>query len=505
MKNIVICCDGTWNTPDQQDRGVPAPTNVVRIFNAIRARADDGAEQRKYYHPGVGVDGSWWERTVKGGTGQGLDRNIMSAYRWLCDNYAAGDRIYLFGFSRGAYTVRSLVGFMACCGLLHTAGLGEAEAWQKVEQLFKRGYRSKIETGEVWRQLGWRFHGEHGGAAIPIYFLGAWDTVGALGIPDELALLNLIDNPRDHSFHDTVLSKQVLTARHAVALDELRASFQPTLWSAAPDQDAREMWFPGVHADVGGGYYESGLANGALKWMIDEAAKCKLAFSDNMVRQVQPDIHDIMHDSHTGVFSMLPTQPRSAPQLIGGDAIHPSALERQGNPPIHQCPYREIKDCPTKAPLSIDIFAQQKWNATGVWLEKGKTYTFSAEGEWLDASIKCGPDGTSDGHFSAGELAHVAGTALGEVEKLFTKLTGNQSADFRFTRRHEDMPWFCLVGSIANGGGADAKGYVRPHESFKIGTGLRYSPRESGYLYAYANDAWNCYGNNRGRVQLRIS
>ena len=139
-----------------------------------------------------------------------------------------------------------------------------------------------------------------------------------------------------------------------------------------------------------------------------------------------------------------------------------------------------------------------------MWLIAGTTYTFSATGEWLDSSIKCGPGGTDDGHFQLAEVAQIAGNLLGEFEAGFKKLTGNNSADFRFTRRHENMPWFSLVGAIANGGGANAKGYVEPHEAFLIGDGCTYTPLKSGYFYAYANDAWNCYGNNRGRVKLRI-
>src|SRR5690242_21842388 len=119
----------------------------------------------------------------------------MSAYRELCDHYdssGAGDRIFLFGFSRGAYTVRSLAGFMSCCGLLDPAGLEEPEIWTRIEQLFDRGYRRHTEKRDAWDRLGWRFRNA-ANEAVPIHFLGVWDTVGALGIPDDMAFLNLID------------------------------------------------------------------------------------------------------------------------------------------------------------------------------------------------------------------------------------------------------------------------------------------------------------------------
>jgi len=504
MKNIVICCDGTWNTPDKRDGGVPVPTNVVRLFNAAAEFDTAGTRQHKYYHPGVGTDGSWWDKVAGGGAGRGLDRNIVSAYRELCDHYRADDAIFLFGFSRGAYTVRSLAGAVACCGLLDTAGLTEAQTWARVEQVFELGYRRKRETRADWEALGWAFRNAPG-AAVPIRFLGVWDTVGALGIPDDMALLNLVDNLHDYTFHDTRLSASILTARHAVALDEMRASFQPTLWTAAPGQDARQVWFPGVHSDVGGGYREIGLSDGALDWMIREAAPCGLAFNPAVTAQIRPDHLDVIHDSVRGAFAVLPTQPRSAPLMREGADYHASALQRQRTPPIQQAPYRAVRVLAPPAALTLEIFANQPWNETGLWLQADVPYTFSASGEWMDSSIKCGPGGTSDGNFQPAELAHIAGSALGQVEEWFKKLSGNQAADFRFTKRHEGMPWFGLVGAVANGGGVDSKGHLEPHESFLIGTGCTYTPRKSGYFFAYANDAWNCYGNNRGRVRLDIA
>jgi len=505
MKNLVVCCDGTWNTPDDHDGGVPTPTNVVRTYNAIARTAAADNEQLRYYHPGVGTDGTWWDKLVGGGTGHGLDRNIMSAYRWLCDRYSAGDKIYLFGFSRGAYTVRSLAGMIGRCGLLKTSGLAEGDLWQRIERLFQKGYRRRIESRESPAWSKFAFH--EGGKPAPIAFLGVWDTVGALGIPDDMAVLNLLDGLEDYTFHDTTLGAHIKVARHAVALDEMRASFQPTLWTdLAAGRDVKQMWFPGAHSDVGGGYRETGLSDGALKWMIDEAAAAGLAFNAAMLEQVRPNHLDVAHESCSGVFALLPTQPRSAPKLVADNQVHKSALDRQANPPIHQCPYREEATPRPEPPLGLTIYARQDWNRTGVWLEAGRKYTFEANGEWMDASIKCGPDGTSDGHFQLGEIAHVGGSILGKTEELWKKVTGNKVADFKFTKRVEEFPWFCLVGCIANGDGVDSKHHLIPNEMFAIGTAKQvYVPRKSGYLYAFANDAWNCYGNNRGSVELRVA
>ncbi|HJV25205.1 MAG TPA: DUF2235 domain-containing protein [Aromatoleum sp.] len=504
MKNIVICCDGTWNTPDEKDGGVPAPTNVVRLYNALAEADAADVGQHKYYHAGVGTNGSWWDKVIGGGTGVGLERNVMSAYRELCDYYEDGDRIYLFGFSRGAYTVRSLGGLVSLCGLLDTDGLEDPEIWTRIEHVFQKGYRRKTESLDDWQRKDWEFRENGGGHRIPIRFLGVWDTVGALGIPNDMAFLNLIDNLHDYTFHDTNLSASIQTARHAIALDERRASFQPTLWNPQPGQDALEMWFPGVHSDVGGGYRETGLSDAALAWMISEAKAADLNFNSGMIDQIKSDYLGPLHDSCCGVFSLLPSQPRGVPMLQAAENMHPSAVNRAKNPPIHQCPYRQARTFTLGTPLTIDIFAAQPWNDTGLWLEAGITYTFFASGEWMDSSIKCGPDGADDGKFQPAELAQIAGSALGWVESVYKKLARNSEADFRFTKRHEDMPWFCLVGAIANGGGVDAKGHTVPHEAFAIGDGVTYTPKKSGYFYAYANDAWNCYGNNRGRVQLTI-
>ncbi len=505
MANIVICCDGTWNTPEQLDKGVPAPTNVVRLHNAVAQNDAKGVRQEKYYHPGVGTSGKWWDKAIGGGTGAGLDDNIKSAYQRLCYSYRPGADIYLFGFSRGAYTVRSLCGFITHCGLLKIADLQPAEVWRRIDHLLKRGYRRKLEARQDWDALEWQFHNA-AGATIPVRFIGVWDTVGALGIPDDMALLNLLDDRNRYTFHDTTLHPSVKTARHALAMDERRASFQPTLWTKVPaKQDVRELWFPGVHSDVGGGYRESGLADGALQWMIEEASNCGLQFND-AIKQIKPDYHDMMHDSCDGVFSLLPTQPRSIANIAKQPArFHASALKRQEDPPITQYPYRHSPLIAPSPALVLDISARLPWNETGVWLEAGVTYTFSASGEWLDSSIKCGPEGTNDGNFQPAEVVQLVASAFGQVESWYGKLFNNRDASFRYTKRHEQYPWFCLMGAIANGDGVDAQGYLIKPETFKIGEGRTYTPKRSGYLYAYANDAWNCYGNNRGHVALRLT
>ncbi|HEX5420058.1 MAG TPA: DUF2235 domain-containing protein, partial [Gammaproteobacteria bacterium] len=366
-----------------------------------------------------------------------------------------------------------------------------------------------------------QFQESDGSDEIPIYLVGVWDTVGALGIPKDLGLLNLLDATEEHDFHDTNLSRLIQHARHAVALDEMRASFQPTLWTGAHGCDLEQVWFPGVHCDVGGGYRECDLSDRTLRWMIDEAKALELAFEPDMEQQVNPlpRVHGVLHDSCTGAFKLLPTQPRSAPCLDGdaaqeaGSEAHESVHERRRCPPISDAPYRPTvprltPDRPAAPPFTV--YAMNPWNATGLYLEQGVKYRFTATGEWLDRKIACGPAGASDGEFKPAKAIQAVGTAIGHLENVFKKLTNNHRANFPFTKRHErlqgrSVPWFCLIGAIANGGTADEKGAPQEHETLAIGSGCEYVPRRSGYLYAYANDAWNFYDNNRGSVELRVT
>jgi hypothetical protein len=524
-RNLVVCCDGTWNTLDQREGGVLIPTNVARIYNATADTDALGQPQVRYYHPGVGTDPKMWDRIAGGATGAGLDRNIMSAYQWLSTNYQTGDRIWLFGFSRGAYTARSLGGFILRCGLIDGTNLPVSELWANIDRMFRKGYRGHVETNADWNFALHAFPANE----KKIHFIGVWDTVGALGIPDDQALLNLFDTTDEHKFHDTNLGADVAYARHAIALDEKRDSFQPTLWQPNGVSDLKQVWFPGVHSDVGGGYRETGLSDGALEWMIAEASAGGLAFNPKMTAQIKSDFQDAMHDSWTSVFKILPNRPRSMPDFsttavvpppdkpftpspIGQPVhyLHPSTINRRNEPPITDAPYRLTCALPAGTSQSFDIYALQPWNATGLWLTKGRDYTFSATGEWVDSSIPCGPDGTDDGDFHAGELVQSIFSVVGEFEELWKKVAKNPQADLKGTKRHdringERVAWFCLVGAIANGGTANANGEPEPHETFKIGSGCRYTPKESGYFYAYANDAWNFYDNNRGSVTLTVT
>ncbi|MCG7362374.1 DUF2235 domain-containing protein [Roseomonas sp. ACRSG] len=273
MKRLIVCFDGTWNSADSRR----AETNVARLARAVRATSGD-APQLTLYLRGVGSTGIALQKLLGGATGEGVDDNIRSGYMFLAQNYVPGDKIFLFGFSRGAFTARSLAGFMAACGLLMRQKLGDlSAAWDY--------YRHEVHRSpeDFCRRHHSQCHQD-----IQVAFLGVWDTVGALGIPG--TVLNEL-TAKDYEFHDTTPSHIVRIGRHALAVDEHRDEFEPTLWTgtAPEDCDISQVWFAGAHSDVGGGYQNRLLADIPLRWMAREAEAAGLKLDWEMLpRQEDP-------------------------------------------------------------------------------------------------------------------------------------------------------------------------------------------------------------------------
>jgi len=270
-KRLVICCDGTWNTLRQ-----PAPTNVGQLQAVVAPTDPAGVQQRVYYCEGVGT-GKLWDHLTGGAFGVGLSKKVQDAYRFVVDNYEPGDELFFFGFSRGAYTARSTVGFIRNCGVLRT---GEAGRIAEAYQLY-RGQDKKTTGPESPRAREFRAKYAREDRT-PIRFVGVWDTVGALGIPLSGGRLLHLLNKR-WQFHDTELSSIVQSAFQALAVDEHRRSFVPSVWKpsdAANGQQREQVWFAGDHCDVGGGHRQPALSDIALLWMAGRAEDCGLAFTD---------------------------------------------------------------------------------------------------------------------------------------------------------------------------------------------------------------------------------
>ena len=290
-RHLVVCTDGTWNTPDQRDHGLVVSSNVVKAARAVAGRNDCGVEQFVYYDTGVGT-GDRWDR-IKGGLfGIGLSENVKQAYEALGKTFEAGDRIFLFGFSRGAYTARSLAGLIGLCGI--PDGRKKDNVTEIAEKAF-RVYRSSTGTCERAKRAGQHIecysHTDGNGRPLNnIHFIGVWDTVGALGIP--FGLFRAYNRHR-FRFHDTALGDHIERAYHALAIDERRGPFEPTLWQngkAAAKQVVEQVWFPGVHTNIGGGYIDHGLSDRAFLWMCLKARDAGLGFkTDYMSLRVNPD------------------------------------------------------------------------------------------------------------------------------------------------------------------------------------------------------------------------
>ena len=269
MRRLVLCCDGTWNSADS-----PRATNIEKISRCIETNSEkSGNEQVVEYIRGVGTSYRV-DKWLGGWLGLGLTTSILDAYRWLVLNYSDGDEIFIFGFSRGAYMARSLGGMINKVGLLEKdSGFGPDLLSQA-----RKIYSTPDNAAQAKE-----FRERHSYPVGPgIHFLGVFDTVGALGLPAPMNLWNT-------TFNDVKFNSRVVNGRHALAIDERRRAFTPTLWKPADDQAAispksvRQVWFRGAHSDVGGGYPETGLSDITLKWMIDEAEDCGLVFDQKKV------------------------------------------------------------------------------------------------------------------------------------------------------------------------------------------------------------------------------
>jgi len=267
-KRIVFCADGTWQAPMNN-------TNVYRMYKALTVTSD----QVTYYDDGVGADATGLDRILDGAFGQGLLQKIIDSYTKIAHVYEAGDEIFLFGFSRGAYTARSLGGMIAACGL-PTGQFTDA----CVAQAFK-AYRDPVNRAAILAGLGACGLGD-----AVIRMIGVWDTVGSLGIP---AIFGGVDT-KDYGFLDTGLHPDVKNAYQCLAIDEQRAQFPATLWTSAPapGQTIEQVWFSGCHGDVGGGTLAAGgvdagtrLCDVTMGWMMAKALALGLTMDPTVVAQ----------------------------------------------------------------------------------------------------------------------------------------------------------------------------------------------------------------------------
>ncbi len=291
MANIIICADGTWNRPEE-DVEKDFPTNVLKLSRAIKPAAN-GLKQHVFYDWGLG---SYHSSVSAGATGRGIHKNIMDGYRYIVQNYVPDDKIFLFGFSRGAYTVRALSGLINNCGILKRSDARLiAEAWKIYKSPLKKNRPKEFAAGQ--------FRKEHSHHSRNVHFIGVWDTVGALGIP--FSLMGLFESHDE--FYDTKMGANVSIARHALAIDEQRKDFEPTIWLRRPGVDLKQVWFAGVHTDVGGSYppdKETGIraSDTPLKWMLDEAHEAGLIIEPHLQASITDGSQGKLHKSRKHVY-----------------------------------------------------------------------------------------------------------------------------------------------------------------------------------------------------------
>jgi len=295
-KNIVICCDGTGNSFEKPDND----SNVVKLYSTLDFSNGD---QVGYYHPGVGTMGDPMARNrlsrtwsvVKGlAFGGGLLNNVGDAYRFLINAYEDGDSVFLFGFSRGAYTVRALAGVMHMFGVLHRNNEGLIPYLLRMYAKRTRDAQRRKNTFDAATAFKTSIS-----RACRLHFVGVWDTVSSYGwIYNPVRLPYTAQNP------------DMQNGRHAISIDERRCFFQKNVWGAPINgQSVKQVWFAGVHSDVGGSYSEkeSGLSKIALEWMMTEALGCGLKFDRDKAQamlssppdRTAPDAKGMIHNSLT--------------------------------------------------------------------------------------------------------------------------------------------------------------------------------------------------------------
>lgn len=294
-KRILFCSDGTWDNSGKN-------TNVYKIYKAMQVAAG----QIPFYDDGVGADGTPIDRLLGGAFGIGLFQKVKDGYSKIAQVYEQGDQVFVLGFSRGAYTARSIAGMIANCGL-PTSNFSD----QVVETAFQ-AYRDKDNRAKLLAGLN---------QSCAMYnaqltMVGVWDTVGSLGIP---SLLGAVD-PILYGFLDTNLHPNIQNAYHALAIDERRIEFPATLWTSQPNpgQTLEQVWFTGVHCDIGGSYPDdpngTALADITLAWMMNKAADLGVTF-DAVVQAkyalpADPTYAlDQKHESWNAVWAFPKTRP----------------------------------------------------------------------------------------------------------------------------------------------------------------------------------------------------
>ncbi len=524
-RQLVVCMDGSWNDPAEQ-------TNVRRLFEMLpgdERRVEESGPIRSHlvksgdqvvawYLDGVGKNGR--QRGLLAGT-HGISQHdrIIDAYLLLARIYERGDKIWLFGFSRGAWAARCLGAFVVRSGLIPPTEADDDAAADNAERIwlnYKEG-RGVKRGGRFWR-----YHDE-----TPLRMIGVWETVGELGVPvfDGMRLIEATELGF-LQFSNRDLSPRVEHGRQSLAIDEARADFAPTLWT--PREGVKQVWFPGAHADVGGGYEQRGLSDVALAWMVQEVNDLDAGLHLDPRRLSQALAADSLQNRHDETRGTVWRTRTSVARRLPDDAdLDPSVFERMrartdyrplalkelpscaafyrsDEDPVEETldAERETPSCrrlPLDGSVSFPTYAHKWWNASGVEVEVGERYRIEASGTWIDKGVPAG----ANGYESKSWFLHLA----------------------EGSRRMAKRPWFSLIAAIhprpdleANNPDSEnlltglvestLAGVARiDDESSLMATpnGCEIEVVEPGFLYFFANDSAFSYANNSGFLTVEVT
>jgi uncharacterized protein (DUF2235 family) len=412
-KNIVLCSDGTGNR-DVKARG----TNVFKLYEAVDIQGfkeTDARRQVAFYDDGIGTSSLILWRILGGAFGLGFARNIRQLYMELAQVYEPGDRIYLFGFSRGAYTVRALAGMIHYCGILDVTRLSYGELSERTCRCLEdfkdvafrfvasderrskatapgedavRARQRRLDYGSI---VDDEFAPD---GVVPIEFVGVWDTVGAVGVPFDW-LETALSYFFPIRFADLTPASNVRRACHALSIDDARRTFHPEMWneSAGEGPSVEQVWFAGAHSNVGGGYPKQGLSLVALDWMMTQAECCGLRFidADREYVRTHQDVHGTLYEPRAGLAVYYRWAPRDIARICrkhasGTPKIHVSVLERIANGTDGYAP--------GNVPFAAEVVTTLDCAGSG-WPDDQTLLLLTAELGLLGSATSASPGGTS--------------------------------------------------------------------------------------------------------------
>ncbi|MCF6319322.1 MAG: DUF2235 domain-containing protein [Proteobacteria bacterium] len=408
-KNIVLCADGTG-----QSGGVGSNTNVWRIYDAIDIKHPK-VKQLTFYDNGVGTNKNILMKTMGLVFGFGLSKNIRELYKYAVMHYKKGDNLYLFGFSRGSHTIRLLAELICTFGLLNPKSFDNEKELDKAINALQKQFKSAIRLAWwkniftssstdkeakrrkltesklsikrkkyeknlhalIQKQTTNKHKDSHDTQEnihkdVKIQFIGVWDTVSAVGMPIEEMRNSLLF--AHHAFVDHKLNRLVQRACHALAIDEKRHTFKPELWDqtdAIDQQRIEQVWFSGVHTNVGGGYRKDQLAHVSLEWMMNQAHEKGLLFRESRKKEFsqQGNYNGTMYDSRSGLAAFYRYKPRNIQELT--DKFYPN---KPDGPNIHVSVYQRIQDSSDNySPVNLPInpcIASNSYDAQDVYQDK---------------------------------------------------------------------------------------------------------------------------------------